>query len=394
MRVLYVSHTALVSGAEQALLVLLRSVSGVVSPVVACPEGELALAVRELGIPVHVIPGTDLSARLHPWHTTREALKVARAARLTRSIARRVKADIVHANTHRAGLMTALARGVNGAKPVVHVHDSVPPGRLPKLMFRLLAARASAFITTTRYLADQFPPACTATVVANAIEPDRFDPSAIDRARARSRLALDLAAPVLAVVGQISPHKAQSDAIRVLALVRETHPDTRLLLIGSVKFASAATRFDNQGYRDELSTLADRLGVREATMFLGERVDIAEILAAVDVLLVPSWYEPFGLVALEAMIMQVPVVATSVGGTKEVITAESDGLVLPPRQPGAWAEAVTALLADPDRRAAMGATGRRRALSDFSPRGHAGDVMAVYERVQRSAPNPPGTLSR
>jgi glycosyltransferase involved in cell wall biosynthesis len=236
-------------------------------------------------------------------------------------------------------------------------------------------------IATSQYLADQLPSAHIVAVVANAIEPDRFDRSAIDRASARARLGLGEAELAMAVVGQISPHKGQSDAIRALELVRRTHPDACLLLVGSVKFASAATRFDNRAYADELATLAGRLGVRDSTIFLGERADIAEILAAVEMLLVPSWYEPFGRVALEAMIMQVPVIATSVGGIKEVLTDGVDGLVLAPKEPWTWAAAIIALLSDPSRRSAMGASGRQRALCHFSPRNHVREITDVYVRV-------------
>lgn len=381
MRVLYVNHTAVISGAETSLLVLLRSLDPSVSPFVACPEGELAVAVRRTGIPVYPIRGTDLSARLHPRHTPREALKVVGAVRSIGSIARAVDADVIHANTPRAGLIAAFARGGGGAGPVTHVRDLMPPGRLPQTLFRLLAARASAFVATSRYVADQLPSIAISAIVANAVEPQRFDPAMIDRGVARARLGLDQAAPVLAVVGQIAPLKGQSDAIRALALVRRTHPDTRLLLVGSVKFLSAATRFDNRAYAEELVALARGLGVLDATIFLGERADVAEILAAVDVSLVPSWHEGFGRVALEAMMMQVPVVATAVGGTKEVITDTVDGLVLEPRDPETWARAICALLSDPARRAAMGARGRARALRDFSPERHADEMLAVYERV-------------
>jgi glycosyltransferase involved in cell wall biosynthesis len=388
MRVLYVNHTARVSGAEHSLLVLLRSVAGTVSPVLACPDGELAVAAGRLGVEVRRIPGTDLSARLHPRHTAREAVRAVRAGQALGAIARDVSADVIHANTPRAGLISAFTRGVSGAKPIVHIRDSTPPGRLPGLTLSFLAKRASAFVPTSQFLADQLPGGTAATIVANAVEPERFDPSALDRVAARSRLGLRETDPVVAVVGQISPHKGQSDAIRTLELVRRAHPDARLLLTGSVKFTSAATRFDNRAYGDELVDLADELGIGAAVSFLGERADIPEVLAAVDVLLVPSWYEPFGRVALEAMIMGVPVIATSVGGTKEVITDGVDGLVLEPRDPRGWAAAVDALLADPARRAAMGARGRERALRDFSPARHAEEILGVYERALR-----PGGLS-
>jgi glycosyltransferase involved in cell wall biosynthesis len=392
LRVLYVNHTSVMSGAEASLLVLLQALGDTVSPVVACPPGPLAGAVGKLGIEVRPVPGTDLSARLHPVHTTEHTLRAARAAQSVRTIARGVRADIVHANTPRAGLISLLATGAGGAGPVVHVRDSVPPGRLPQAMFRLLATRAAAYLPTSRYLRDQLPAGIPAPVVANVIDPAPFDAAALDRRSARARLGLGEAEPVLAVIGQISPHKGQSDAIRALATVREAHPDARLLLAGSVKFAGRATRFDNRAYREDLTRLAHRLRVADAALFLGERGDIAEILSAVDVLLVPSWYEPFGRVALEAMTMRVPVIATSVGGISEVIDDGVDGLVLPPRDPGAWARAIDELLSDGERRARMGARGRKKAEREFSARRHASEIMEVYRLA--TAPRRPLSAGR
>jgi glycosyltransferase involved in cell wall biosynthesis len=377
MRVLYVNHTSQMSGAEQSLLVLLRSLPDGVEPVVACPEGPLAAAVRDAGVTVHAIPGTDLSARLHPWHTPRELARVLRAALGIRALAQSLRAEAVHANTPRAALMCLLAT----APAVVHVRDRIPPGRLPVVMFRLLARNAAAFIATSQYLADELPDHPRVRIVANAVEGERFDPGRTDRAAAREMLGLKPEQQVIAVVGQISPHKGQREAIEILHGVRHVHPGARLLLVGSVKFASAVTRFDNRGYEAELSALARRLGLDDAVLFLGERADVAALLAAADVLLVPSWYEPFGRVAIEAMMMEVPVVATSVGGTKEVVRDGVDGVVLPPRAPALWTEAVIELLGDPQRRAAMGRSGRARVRTEFAPESHAGAIADAYREL-------------
>jgi glycosyltransferase involved in cell wall biosynthesis len=119
-------------------------------------------------------------------------------------------------------------------------------------------------------------------------------------------------------------------------------------------------------------------------LFVGEREDVREVLGATDLLLVPSRHEGFGRVALEGMAMGVPVMATSVGGTAEVLRDGVDGLLLPPRDPGRWADAGAALLADRAHCAAMGASARERAMRDFSPQAHVDGVVSVYERVLAS----------
>lgn len=381
MRVLHVSHTASVAGAEHSLLVLMRALSDQVSCTLACPEGELASAARLAGVAVEPIPGTDLSSRLHPRHTTTELLRAARTSRALRRIARRIGADVVHANTPRAGLISSFAAGAGGTGPVVHVRDSTPPGRVPGVTLSFLARRASAFVSTSRFLAAELPDGAVAAIVANAVDPMRFGPAALSRASARARLGIDPDDPVLTTVAQISPHKGQSEAIRALALVRRDHPRARLLVVGSIKFTSAATRYDNHAYHSELQALAAEAGLRDAVAFLGERPDIPQILAASDIVLVPSWYEPFGRAAVEGMMMGLPVIATSVGGVTEVITDGVDGLIRPPRDPSGWSAAIGELLADPDRRRTMGEAGRRRALQEFTPERHAEQMLALFEQV-------------
>jgi glycosyltransferase involved in cell wall biosynthesis len=255
-------------------------------------------------------------------------------------------------------------------------------------MFEGLMRTCSAAVAITHFIADSLPDAgrhgrrrAHISVISDAVEPDRFDPAGVEPRAARSSLGIPLDAPVLAIAGQISPHKGQSDAIEILARVKATQPAAQLLVAGSVKFASKATRFDNRAYEEDLFALVKQASLTDSVHFLGERDDLAEVLAAADVILVPSWYEPLGLVAIEAMMMERPVIATAVGGTREVVRDGQDGLVLAPRDPEGWARAVSGLLNDPDLRSAMGTSGRLRAIEEFSPALHASRVTSVYERV-------------
>src|SRR5215218_391013 len=102
MKVLYVNHTAQVSGAERALLDLLAGLPGDISPAVACPDGPLTAAVGASGVPVLPVSGTDASLRLHPFYTPRAVADISRSAVVLRRQARRFGADLVHANSIRA----------------------------------------------------------------------------------------------------------------------------------------------------------------------------------------------------------------------------------------------------------------------------------------------------
>lgn len=121
---------------------------------------------------------------------------------------------------------------------------------------------------------------------------------------------------------------------------------------------------DFAGYRDELVDLAQGLGITDRTCWLGSqsREDLARLLRGARAVLVPSFSETFGLVALEAQASGVPVVAADSGGLREAVADGETGLVLSSREADDWSRTLTELLADPERMREMGAAGRRRAL--------------------------------
>ncbi len=145
----------------------------------------------------------------------------------------------------------------------------------------------------------------------------------------------------MAVLAQITPWKGQDTAVEAVALLRDRGLDVRLLMAGEVKFRRPLTRYDNDTYLRELRARVSALGLDDAVTFTGHRSDTPSLLRAVDCLLVPSWAEPWGRVVVEAMAMETAVVATSVGGPAELIEDGRSGLLAPPRDPVAWADAAS-----------------------------------------------------
>lgn len=387
MRVLYVNQTGDVSGAERSLLALLGGLEGEVEPVLACPDGTLAELAAQAGIPRRPILGTQASFRLHPVHTTRGLAEIGRSALQVRSLAGNLAPELIHANTTRAALLALLAR--RPRPPVLaHIRDWAPEGRFSRFVLGVVARRADLVVANSAYIARQFDdlaPRRPVEVIHNPVDLGKFDPAKTDRAAARREFGLGDETVALAVVAQLTPWKGQDDAIRALAVLRAGGRDVTLLLAGSAKFAAAGTQFDNQAYEHDLHALAAELGVADRVRFLGERGDVPNVLAAADVLLLPSWREAFGRIAIEAMAMGVPVAATQTGGPAEIVRAGVDGLLLPAREPTAWATGLEALVDSAETRARMGEAGRERAR-DFSVPVHAEQVLGAY-RALLSAEN-------
>jgi L-malate glycosyltransferase len=382
VRVLYVNHTAAVSGAERSLLSLLAALPDPVDARVAAPSGKLTEAVRQLGIPTTAIPGTAGSLRLHPLHTPRALGELAAAAASVRWSARGGRAELIHANSIRAGLVLGLAH--TPAATVAHVRDCLPPGPLSTATLRLLAT-ATTVVANSEYTARAVrgaAPGARLEVVHNPVDLDRWNPARIDRMQARAQLGeAGERRLLLGVVAQLTPWKGQDTAIEALRLLCERGVDAHLLLIGSAKFVARATRYDNRAYVAGLHAQVASAGLGDRVSWLGEREDVPQLVRALDVLLLPSWEEPFGRALIEAMALNVPVVATSVGGPAEIIEDGRQGYLVEPRRAQAWAEAIGRFAEDPRRGWEMGRAGRRRVEQRFSLDRHVASMLGVYERA-------------
>jgi L-malate glycosyltransferase len=385
VRVLYLNHTSSVGGAERSMLELVAALPASVTPMLACPRGPLADAATRIGVPVFHVRGTSGGLRSSSSRTLVTTAEIAWTGLVVRRLARRMAVDIVHANSMRAGLMALLGHIRGGPAAVIHVRDCLPTSRRTNLTRRLLAERASAIIANSSYTADRFQAGLSlphpVRAIHNPIDVGRFDATQLSRAQARAALGWDRSAMVLVIVGQIAPWKAQADAIRVLRAIRPALPSARLAIVGHALFNGPTTRYDTVAYQRSLRQMVHDGGLGSAVEFLDERDDVPQIMRAADLLLVPSWEEPFGRVVVEAMAMETPVVATSVGGPAEIITDGVDGRLLPPRCPDLWARAVTELLKRPQLRREMGERGRLKALAGFRPDAHALAVSEVYRAV-------------
>ncbi|WP_156688597.1 glycosyltransferase [Mycobacterium sp. Marseille-P9652] len=176
-------------------------------------------------------------------------------------------------------------------------------------------------------------------------------------------------------VGRLVPRKGFETLIRALPRV----PEAELLIVGGPRRAALA----RDGEAQHLHALAAELGVSDRVRLLGgiTRAEMPAVLRSADVVACTPWYEPFGIVPLEAMACGVPVVATAVGGIRDTVVDDVTGRLVPPRDAAALADALAPLLGDRRRREAMGRAGRERAHGRYTWDRVAADTERAYERV-------------
>ena len=210
-----------------------------------------------------------------------------------------------------------------------------------------------------------------------SVDRERFSPAARGSTGIREELGLSDSARLLAEVAQITPWKGQDTAIRSLPRIRERF-DAHLLIVGDIAFSSQ--RYDNVGFLHSLEELVRELGVESAVHFFGRRDDIPELIGAIDLLLLPSWDEPFGLVVAEAISVGTSVLVTERGGVREYIKDGFNGRLLPPHEPAVWAEAAIELLDDPEALARMTRESSTTA-EQFNDERYCREMLAIYERA-------------
>jgi glycosyltransferase involved in cell wall biosynthesis len=179
----------------------------------------------------------------------------------------------------------------------------------------------------------------------------------------------------LVTIGRLVERKGVQTVIEALAGLQ----DTELLVAGG----PTPDRLDTDPDVRRLRSVADRHGVADRVHFLGRvlREDVPPLLRSADVLVTVPWYEPFGITPLEAMACGRPVVATAVGGLQDSVADGVTGDLVPPRDPERLGEALAALLADDERRAAYGAAGVRRARARYRWSRVVADTETVYRQV-------------
>ena len=172
--------------------------------------------------------------------------------------------------------------------------------------------------------------------------------------------------------------KGHLELVEAMAKVITAVPDARLVIIG--KEDRLATLTDDS-FEAKVRARVAELGLEPSVAWAGWHDDMPAVMADLDVLAVPSWEEPFGLVVTEGMAMERPIVGFASGALPEILTDGVEGLLVPARDSDAMADALITLLQDPVRRAEMGRKGRERVLQRFTPRRQTDEMTAIYQRI-------------
>ncbi len=286
------------------------------------------------------------------------------------SYLRRERVDVLHAHMFGSNLWGTVLGRLTGV-PVIIAHEhtwSFEGEPLRRLLDREVIGRfCSVFLAVSqedrrRMIEIERVPAQRIRFLANGILARAPTPGR----DLRAELGLG-AVPLLGAVGGLRAQKAYDVLFRAAVLLKQTHPDLRVLIAGEGP------------EKQKLEALILELGLGDTVTLLGRRLDVPDLLAALDVAVCSSDYEGSPLSVMEYMEAGLPIVATRVGGVPDLIDDGVHGLLVDPGDPAQLARAVVDLLADPPRAAAMGARARERRRAEFDLDVMIGNIEALYE---------------
>jgi len=349
VRVLQVVLSLDPGGTERLVVEIARRLPPPFESVVCCLDapGAWAEDLRRRSIPVVAL---ERRAGFRPSLS-------ARLAALVRS--RRI--DVMHCHQYSPYVYGCLAKLLAPRVRLVFTEhgrlSDAPPSpkrrRVNPLLARVPGARFAVCEDLKTFLVAEGFPADRLGVIYNGIDPGPL-PSAEARADARRRLGAESDAFLVGTVARLDPVKDLGVLLEALAALRARGPAAHLAVLG------------DGPERTALEARARELGVAAAVRFLGARSDVRDLLPGLDLYVNCSRSEGVSLTIVEAMAAALPVVATAVGGTPEVVADGASGLLVPPRDPGALTAAMEALAADPALRAGLGREGRAVAERRFS----------------------------
>jgi glycosyltransferase involved in cell wall biosynthesis len=346
-------------------------------------------AVRDAGFDVYVMApaGGPLAVALHkanvshiPWQVQGENGERLHLDRLRANVAdiiREIQPQLLHANSLSVSRIAGPVAAACGVPSIGHIRDIITLSRQAIEDVNANRRLVAVSDATRQYHINQGIAAAKCIVSPNGVDVDELQPRPPNGYLHRE-LRLSDQAQLVTSVGQLGSRKGVDVVLRAASLIAEHMANTHWLIVGE----RTSNKPESRDFALKLEAAAHVPPVSGRVHFLGSRNDVPQLLNECALLVHGARQEPLGRVLLEAAASGVAVVATDVGGTREIFPAELDGAILvPPDDERALAEATLALLENEPRRQSLARAARRRAEVAFDIRAAAQRLIAQYEAV-------------
>lgn len=379
--VMHLITRLIVGGAQEntlytaALLDPARYKVQVISGAQTGSEGSLIEEARQQGIPLGILP--ELVRQISPLKDLQALIKLYR-------LLQREPYQVLHTHSSKAGILGRLAGHLAGTPVIIHTvhgwsfHDYMSPW-LQKtyiLLERWMAHYTQALVAVSQKDIDKGLQAGIGRpdqyhLIRSAIPIEQFDASLFDRGKIRQALGIPEQAVVIGFVGRFSPQKNPLDWVRVAKQVGQNQKDVFFLMVGDGPL------------RDQVEAQLLQAGIRDRTVLTGLRRDIPALLACMDMFMHTSLWEGLPRAIVQALCIELPVLAYSADGVQEIIQNGENGYIFQPGEVKKMAEVCEHLVQHPELRKALGQRGRERVMQEFDLQKMIAQISALYEQFVR-----------
>lgn len=367
--ILYVNHVSKISGSEVSLINLIKGLDkNQFNPYLLSPEyGILTEELEKLDVKI-------IKANL-PREFRKNLRFLPDIIKLFKLV-KNYKIDLIHANSFVAGYSIALVAKLAGIPLITHIRDIVYPEFFNLKVESRLLKMSNTFICISKaveqnLLINGFD-IKKIQVIYNGVNTKLFNPSSDENTE--ELLPTMNNGLKFGLIGQVIEWKGHEDFIDAISILSNKGYKANFYIIGS-------PLFNDSSYLEFLINRTKLLGIGNTVKFIPFQKNVLPLMKSLDVIVCPSWNEPFGRVIIEAMSLAKTVIATKMGGPLEIINNDRDGILVDPKNPEELSKAFIRLITNKELLINFGYSGRKRVLDMFNIDNHIKEIEKVYKKL-------------
>jgi glycosyltransferase involved in cell wall biosynthesis len=404
--ILYIHHTADIGGATVKLFELIKYLDRLkYNPsVIFLSDGDAVSVMKKEIDEVYVYP--DISIYPHaeggyfpvksfrPWYQFSKLFSILPSSFKLKSILLQMDIDLIHINTSPQ-IPSLIAARIAGIKCIFHLREVLREGvfGLRKYFIQYLISEYSDWIISiAKYNATKIKKSNKLSIIYDSVDLDKFNPG-ISGQEVRNQYQINNDSFIVGMLGGIIPHKGLSVLISAAGIVNKEIPNIRYIVAGSSpKHDKEITfkrkiRYKLEDYfnipnpdRDIINLLNEN-NLTDSFIFTNPQLNISKVIASLDILVFPITESHFGLPIIEAGAMKIPVVASDFPSTREIISDNETGLLVPPNDYKALAKIIILMLSDKEFSKTLAENAYKVIKKDFDVRENIKKVYETYDEI-------------
>lgn len=285
-----------------------------------------------------------------------------------RNVLRSLDYEIVH--THLSHDLWTLVPAMRGSSAKLFLTKHMGSYVSKKdFLHKYLYKRVRKIFAVSHYVKKSLIETCPVSSGNITVIPDFIELAEFDKENAKVRGGKI----VIGMAGRFTPGKGHEDFIKAAQIINDKmHGKVKFMIVGSASYKE-------EEYERKIKTMVKKSGLEESFEFTGFSNPIAEQLKLMDIFVMPSHEESFGIVLLEAMAMKLPVIATNNAGAKDIVIDNESGILIEPEKPGQIAEKIMQLIQNPDKVKELGRKGRKRVEENFTTESVIPKIVHYYQ---------------